>query len=78
MVYSITQIYGIYFCDRFRKYKFYCGKLGLILLQNLILIIKRLIHKNDELLIGLNQNEIDIIRKKGYELYSEKPLLKKN
>jgi hypothetical protein len=77
MVYQITPTYGIYYCDRLKQYKFRCGELGLILLINLIQITKRLIKKNDELLVGLQQNEIDNIRKKGYELYAEKPMLKK-
>ena len=77
MVYMIDPSTIIYYCDRLRKYQFKCGKLGLILLTNLILITKRLIQKNNELLIGKNNDEINLIRKRGYDLYAEKPLLKK-
>ena len=77
MVYLINSSTVIYYCDRLRKFQFRCGEFGLKLLKNLIQITKRLIKKNDELFVGKTQDEISLIRKKGYDLYAEKPMLKK-
>ena len=78
MVYEMNSNYGIYFCDRLRKYKFECNGLGLILLKYLISVLKLVLKKNNELLKDKTLEEIKIIKKKGYELYDEKPMLKKS
>ena len=65
-----------YFCDRFRRYKFFCGAAGVSLLRGLVETNKRLLGRNAELFAG-DKAEAARQRAEGYALYEEKPNLRR-
>lgn len=77
MVYAIDKDNGIYFCDKYRKYQFKCNGFGLELLKKLIIILYQMIKQNDNLISNKSLEEQKEIRRQGFELYEEKPTLRK-
>jgi hypothetical protein len=68
---------GVYFCDRFRRYRFTCGGGGLALLRGLVATNKTLLARNEQCFAGLAAPEVARLRQQGYALYEEKPTLQK-
>jgi len=68
----------VYFCDRFRRYRFTCPVGGLHLLKGLVAVNKVLLAENAKLFEGLPQNEVSRLKAQGYALYEEKPTLQKS
>ena len=52
MVYEMDDGSGVFFCDRFRRYKFFCGACGLGLLKELVGVNAILLKRNKELFEG--------------------------
>ena len=68
---------GVYFCDRFRRYRFTCNAGGLALLRGLVGANKILLGANEACFDGMHAREVARQRQEGYALYEEKPTLQK-
>ena len=68
---------GVYFCDRFRRYRFTCNSGGLALLQGLVGANKVLLTANEACFEGRSPRDVAQQRQEGYALYEEKPTLQK-
>jgi hypothetical protein len=55
----------VYFCDRFRRYRFRCGDGGLALLSGLVAANARLLSSNDALFATLPAKEVARLRQQG-------------
>lgn len=75
MVYE-TADGAVYFCDRFRRYRFWCGRAGLSLLRGLVAANKKLLAANADL-FSKDPEEAAAQRAEGYALYEEKPNLRR-
>ena len=76
MVYEMADGSGVFFCDRFRRYKFFCGACGLGLLKELVGVNAILLKRNKELFVGDKESQAKQ-RAEGYALYEEKPNLRR-
>ena len=76
MVYAVEEEKCIYFCDRFRRYKFYCDAKGLRLLRALSDVNLTLLKENEKH-FSPNPDEAAKERAEGYALYEEKPNLRR-
>jgi len=78
MVYEMSDDDGscVYFCDRFRRYKFFAGKAGLALLKALVKVNERLLAENVTH-FSADPTEAARERAEGYALYEEKPNLRR-
>ena len=76
MVYETDAGACVYFCDRFRRYKFYCDQSGLSLLRGLVAVNRRLLGRNAAL-FAADADEAARQRAEGYALYEEKPNLRR-
>ena len=76
MVYEMADGSGVFFCDRFRRYKFFCGACGLGLLKELVGVNAILLKRNKELFVGDKESQAKQ-RAEGYALYEEKPTLRR-
>ncbi|KAH8097158.1 hypothetical protein JL720_37 [Aureococcus anophagefferens] len=76
MVYETDAGACVYFCDRFRRYKFYCEQSGLSLLRGLVAVNRRLLGRNAAL-FAADADEAAQQRAEGYALYEEKPNLRR-
>uniref|UniRef100_A0A7S3NIF2 Uncharacterized protein n=1 Tax=Aureoumbra lagunensis TaxID=44058 RepID=A0A7S3NIF2_9STRA len=66
----------IYFCDRFRRYKFFCQEPGLQLLDALVKINNKLLEVNAKM-FSIDPRQAAQERAEGYALYEEKPNLRR-
>jgi len=76
MVYAMEDGSCVYFCDRFRRYKFFCGPRGLGLLRDLVAVNDRMLGANAEL-FSEDPKLAAAQRAEGYALYEEKPNLRR-
>ena len=77
MVYEVGQGQCVYYCDRFRRYKFFCGPEGLALLKAFVAVNVKLLEANAELFATKSADEAAAERAEGYALYEEKPNLRR-
>jgi len=76
MVYAMGDGSTVYFCDRFRRYRFYAGGQGLSLLRGLVVANRRLLAENATK-FAIDPSEAARQRAEGYALYEEKPNLRR-
>ena len=76
MVYEMEDGSGVFFCDRFRRYKFFCGAQGLSLLKGCRDVNSILLARNKGLFEGDAESQARQ-RAEGYALYEEKPNLRR-
>lgn len=76
MVYRLADGKCVYFCDRFRRYKFYCGRNGLELLEKLVSVNDKMLEENAKT-FSKDPSKAAQERAEGYALYEEKPNLRR-